>query len=153
MKLRIGDCAAALIHSLALAVPASAIAAPAPAGKWQLVGKTYNSVMFLDLSSVGAEATKSVRVMRVSGQPDSDGWRSVTQQIRVGCADKSFVDEGSTTEKANGAQERSPPAMKSMTVPTRGVYSDLFETVCHDRRGVVVTDPQAWTRRNFKPGS
>ena len=152
MNYRMVQCAAAVACSLSLAIPASAVVAAPTPGKWQLVGKTYNSVMLLDLSSAAAGATKLVRVMRVSGQPGSDGWRSVSQQIRVGCADKSFADKGSTIEKFDGSRAVSPPAMKSTTAPTRGVYAELFKTVCQGSRNIVVADPIAWTRLNFKPG-
>jgi hypothetical protein len=139
---------------LALALAAPAMAAPAAGPRWQLVGKTYNSVAFVDRTSMaGSGPTRLVRVMRVSGQPDKDGWLSVNQQLRVGCADRVFGDEGSIVENADGSQRAYPPTPAIQPVPARGMFKSLFEAVCQGAPGPLVEDPKAWTRQNFKPGA
>jgi hypothetical protein len=125
----------------------------APVGKWQVVGKTYNSVMFLDLGSIRESGgTKLLRVMRVSGQPSSDGWNTVTQQLRIGCAAKTLDDLGSTITKRDGSKSLSPPALTSGVVPERGVYADLFQLCVKDGPASSLTIRRPGRGRHSIPG-
>jgi hypothetical protein len=135
--------------AIAAGLPSSAVAGPA---RWQLVGTTYNSVAFLDRGSLSmAGGAGTATVMRVSGQPASDGWQSVTQQIGVDCAARRFADKGSAIEQADGSIVRYGASGAYQPVPSRGVFLDLYEATCQNRGGTMVADPRAWTRANFRP--
>jgi hypothetical protein len=131
------------------------VSAPAHAGahSWELVGKTYNSVAFLDRESTETVGSvQIVTVMRVSGQPTKDRWRSTTQQIRVDCATGTMGDAGSIVEGTDGSENAYGPTPATRTVPTRGIFADLYQSVCHERQGIKLSDPKSWTLRNFRPG-
>lgn len=141
---------AGVVISVLAASAAPAAAAPS---KWQLAGKTYNSVAFVDLNSVFSEGgMKSFTAIRVSGQPKSDGWRKVVQRLRVNCSTRIFEDAGSRIEKNDGTIVNYPGSGASQKAVSRGVFFDMFEVVCSGRSGTRVTDPEAWTLRYFKPG-
>lgn len=127
--------------------------ADAATADWQLAGKTYNSVAFVDLSSVASDGPKkSFTAMRVSGQPKSDGWRSVVQRLSVNCSTRMFDDAGSRIEKNDGTAVSYPGFGATQKAVSRGVFFDMFEVICSGRGGTRVTDPKSWTLRNFKPG-
>jgi hypothetical protein len=139
---------------IALAV---AVALPQPAAAagsdWQIAGKTYNSVAFLDLGSVsGGREARTFTAMRVSGQPDKDGWSNVVQQLTVDCETRIFVDAGSRIEKSHGTVLTYPGSGASQRAVSRGVFFDMYEIVCSGRGGTRVSDPLQWTRANFRPG-
>jgi hypothetical protein len=141
--------AARVALAMLLVIQSSVVAA---AVHWQLVGTTYNSVTFLDRSSiVRAGAIRSVTVLRISGQPRADGWSNVTQRVAVDCAGRRFLDKGSMIRNADGSTKTFPATSAHRDVPSRGVFAQLFEAVCGGRRGAMVSDPIDWTRRNFRP--
>lgn len=136
----------------ASATIASAPAAAAPP-QWQLAGKTYNSVAFVDMSSVsGKGASKQFTAMRVSGQPGKDGWSTVVQKLSVNCDTRIFIDAGSRIEKPDSTAISYPGIGATQRAVSSGVFFDLFELVCAGRPGLKVADPKSWTLRNFKPG-
>lgn len=119
---------------------------------WQLIGNTYNSVVFLDRNRVSGAESQIVTVVRVSGQPERDGWRKVVQHIRVDCASGIMGDAGSTIHKADSSQVTYGPSFAVQPKPTRGVFLELFKAVCEHKRGPLVSDPESWTHTNFKFG-
>src|SRR5215213_5787341 len=85
------------------------LASPAAAAQWQLAGTTYNSVAFVDVASVVSRGqSKSFSAMRVSGQPDKDGWVSVVQQLSADCETGIFLDAGSVIEQSDGSLKKYP---------------------------------------------
>jgi hypothetical protein len=144
----------ALVPAFALAASA-VLADPAAASpnRWQMAGKTYNSVAFVDMNSVSRNgALTDFTAMRVSGQPASDGWSSVFQRLQVNCDTRIFVDGGSRIEQADGTVVNYPGSAATQKAVSRGVFFDMFQLVCSGRTGLSIGDPKTWTRRNFKPG-
>jgi hypothetical protein len=120
---------------------------------WQIIGATYNSVAFLDRASIRSNASvKVVRTLRVSGQPEKDGWRTTKQSISVDCANGMLGDAGSVVEKTDGNNLTYGPTAAKRPLPDRGIFARLYEAVCNGREGTTVTDPKSWTGKNFKPG-
>jgi hypothetical protein len=92
-----------------VALMALAALAASGGGNWQLAGKTYNSVAFVDMTSVrAAGSARTFTAMRVSGQPAKDGWRSVVQKLRVDCGTRIFDDGGSVIEQSDGSRKTYP---------------------------------------------
>lgn len=136
-----------------VAVLAASAPAKAAIPNWQIAGKTYNSVAFVDVNSIVNDGRiKSFTAIRVSGQPQSDRWRSVVQRLRVDCFTRMFDDGGSRIEKTDGTVENYPASGASQRAVSRGVFFDMYQIVCGGREGSSVVDPQSWTLRNFKPG-
>jgi hypothetical protein len=128
-------------------------AATAARPSWQLAGKTFNSVAFVDMNSIVGDGTlKDFTAIRVSGQPASDGWTSVVQKLQVNCDTRLFFDGGSRIEQSNGTFISYPGSGASQKAVTRGVFFDMFEIVCAGRRGASVANPKEWTLKNFRPG-
>ena len=139
-----------IVGLLAFAEP---LGADAYAESWEVVGSTYNSVAFVDRASFStAKRVRIVNALRVSGQPQTDGWRSTTQRIRIDCAGRLMGDEGSMVESFDGLKTAYGPTAAVQPVPKRGVFARLYESVCEGRHGQKVADPKAWTLRNFKVG-
>jgi hypothetical protein len=135
----------------ALLVGPGAEAATSP--HWQLAGKTYNSVAFVDLNSVaGNGPEKRFTAVRVSGRPTSDGLVSVVQRLGVNCETRAFIDDGSQIEMSDGKVVTYPSSGANQKAFSRGVFFDMFEVVCRGREGIRVNDPKSWTLSNFKPG-
>jgi hypothetical protein len=137
---------------LIVAALASATAAPAVEANWQVLGTTHNSVAFLDRRSMTGPGSQVVRVIRVSGQPQKDRWRSSDQHIRVDCAAGVMGDEGSTIEGADGKKVSYGPTPARQPKPSRGIFLQLFNAVCDGKDGPLVSDPHSWTAANFKVG-
>lgn len=133
-----------------------ALAALAGSGgaDWRMAGTTYNSVAFVDLNSVqGSSASRRFTAMRVSGQPAKDGWRNVVQKLAVNCDTRMFVDAGSRIEQSDGSVKAYPGFGASQRAMVSGVFFDMYRIVCERSEGRRVSDPEAWTRANFKVGS
>jgi hypothetical protein len=127
-------------------------AAPAATARWQLVGTTYNSVAFVDLGSITKSGElKTAKVVRVSGQPGKDGWLRVDQLLGADCPRVRFIDNGSVILKPDGSHTSFPGSGAYQSKPARGLFADLFETLCHGRSGKIVSDPVSWTHQNFRP--
>jgi hypothetical protein len=94
-----------------------------------------------------------VRVIRVSGQPQKDRWRSSDQHIRVDCATGIMGDEGSTIEDLDGNEVTYGRTPATQPKPSRGIFLELFNAVCEGKSGPVVSDPHSWTASNFKVGT
>jgi len=136
-----------------LAAALAGIAAPAAAADWRLAGTTYNSVAFVDLASVaGSGPVKRFTVMRVSGQPAKDGWRTVVQKLTVHCDSRIFDDGGSRIEQSDGSVKTYPGFGATQKAVSTGIFFDMYAIVCSGRSAQKVTDPKSWTRTHFKVG-
>lgn len=124
-----------------------------PQSVWQVVGATYNSVAFVDRSSIQRGAfVHHVRTLRVSGQPRSDGWSTAAETILIDCGTRMIAHGGLIITKPNGKQRTYRPAGAKRTAPGRGIFAKLYQAVCHGGPATTVADPKEWTRQNFKPG-
>ena len=135
----------------ALALALAAVAAGG--GDWRYAGKTYNSAAFVDMRSVeGRGSAKSFIALRISGQPDKDGWRTVVQKLTVHCDTRIFNDGGSRIEQADGSVKSYPGFGATQKAMSSGIFFDMYEIVCRGRAAPKVADPKAWMRTNFKVG-
>jgi hypothetical protein len=120
------------------------------AESWELVGRTYNSAGFIDRSRiVSTNGAKLLSLVRISAQPVEDGWKEVRQQLAINCATTLIEDRGSTVYDVDGRGEHYPGAFRSKASATTALYRSLFEAVCKDRKGLTVTNPQAWVRSHM----
>jgi len=127
------------------------VAATGPS--WQIAGRTYNSVAFVDVNSVRREGTsRTFTAIRVSGQPAKDRWRSVVEKLSVNCDTRVFLDAGSRIENSDGTVTSYAGLGATQKAMSRGIFFDMFEIVCSGRTGEIVGDPKRWTLKNFKPG-
>ena len=122
------------------------LASPAIASShsWELVGRTYNSVGFLNRSRiVSANGVKLVALVRISTQPADDGWKEVEEQLAMHCTTGMIEDLGSTLLDLHGNRESRPGTFKSKAGALSALDRSLFTAVCSGRAGLMVS-PEAW---------
>jgi hypothetical protein len=137
--------------SLILCPLQASTAAAAP--KWEMFGKTYNSVAFLDRSSISAGNFKRVRTIRVNGQRTKDSWATVREDMSLDCARRSMGSSDIVGKNADGSVVRWPANKLRQAIPQTGMWANLFAAICNGRHGPKVADPELWTRLNFKPAN
>lgn len=111
---------------------------------WELVGRTYDSVGFINRSRIVSEkGVKLVAVIRISTQPPDDGWKEVEEQLAIDCTTGMIEDRGSTLLDLRDNRESHPGTFKSRVSALSSLYRSLFTAVCKGRAGLKIT-PEAW---------
>jgi hypothetical protein len=141
-----------LVISVLLLTAQQSIAATT-SKRWAHVGNTYNSAIFVDLS-VRSEsgAKRRFRTLHVNVQR-SAGWTTAEHHGAIDCVARTLRYDGVVITETNGVRKTLPSAVaKPVAFPSRGVMRTFATSVCAGKLGPPISDPQAWTKKNFRPG-
>lgn len=133
---------------LLIATPGAA----APATQWVHVGNTYNSSIFVDRAVLRESGSKRrFRTLHINVQT-SAGWRAAEHRGTIDCAARTLFYEGVIITESNGSRKTLPSAVaKPVRVPAKGVMRTLADSICTGKLGPSVSDPDGWTKKNFRP--
>ena len=142
-----------LVISVLLLTAQQSIAATTTSKRWAHVGNTYNSAIFVDLA-VRSEsgAKRRFRTLHVNVQR-SAGWTTAEHHGAIDCVARTLRYDGVVITETNGVRKTLPSAVaKPVTFPSRGVMHTFATSLCAGKLGLPISDPEAWTRKNFRPG-
>jgi hypothetical protein len=120
--------------------------------RWAHVGNTYNSAIFVDLA-VRSEsgAKRRFRTLHVNVQR-SAGWTAAEHHGAIDCVARTLRYDGVVITETNGVRKTLPSAVaKPVAFPSRGVIRTFATSVCAGKLGPPISDPQAWTKKNYRP--
>jgi len=142
-----------LVISVLLLTGEQSIAATATSRRWAHVGNTYNSAIFVDLA-VRSEngAKKRFQTLHVNVQR-SAGWSTAEHHGAIDCVARTLRYDGVFITETNGVRKTLPSAVaKPVGFPSRGVMRTFATSICAGKLGPPISDPEAWTKKNFRPG-
>ena len=141
------------MKSIASALIVVCLIPAAAQADWAHVGNTYNSAIFVDRSVLAESNTsRPFRTLHVNTQL-SAGWRVAEHRGTINCSARTLQYDGVVLTKLDGRRETLPSATtRPVPFPSTGLVRAFATAVCARRLGPAISDPEGWTKENFRPG-